>query len=306
MDKKIQGDQVVGEIRKAHEEEKTVEVIINKRTKLFFSSFTDHVPDSDEDDDKPAKPSSYTPFSYLKKKDHLVISPLYPEEGVDEIKESDHVLLRFFDGVKALEADVKFVDLDKINGEPVIVLSFPKELKVFQKRRHFRAKLIPELDLKLLNPFDARVIDISEGGLAFCYPKGMDEYAPGSIIKMKMQVPSSLLGDEDYMEFNSGLKMERPPISFVEIKGIIRNYANIDPGKGSKENICRGSTKRCGVQFTVKSAQVSLQLSEVVAQVERLFLQHVSSKRVDAKKSAKSSKKWGGIRKRKFWKKIFN
>ena len=75
------------------------------------------------------------------------------------------------------------------DGRPLIVLDLPEVLVTHQQRAHPRVDVTPPVQLQCLadaggiTPFDAKVVDIGAGGLAFLlYPGGIN-LEPGTVLQ---------------------------------------------------------------------------------------------------------------------------
>lgn len=247
-------------------EDGMVEVEINRRTRLFFTHFCDHPPELEEITDEKGQVSLrepfYRPLSYLFQHDHLLLEPLHPAVGNAQIRTSQEVLIRFFQGIRTLEGQVTFIDAFSMRGEPVIRVTFPQSLSLMRKRRFFRANLEGsgqryEVEVRKPGhkPITGRLLDISSNGLAFCNPAGPEEWPTGETVEFVIP---------PFEEGGEGMR----------IKGIIRNYA---PLTGKDGGSAEG--QRCGVQLDITSKQVAQRVDALVATVQREMLQKVMARR---------------------------
>ncbi|MBF0284536.1 MAG: PilZ domain-containing protein [Magnetococcales bacterium] len=219
-------------------------------------------------EEEPSTPPPRYPFyetcSYLKNRDHLLIAPLNPSMGNALIRGCQNVEFRFFQGVKAIEGVTAFDQAITVRGEPVIQLKFPAMVRVFRKRRHFRAKLTPDVELKLTvvrtgqAPLRTGLIDISVGGLAFCNPLTADDFPQGQAVR---------------------ILIETPDLPTMTLDGLVRNHARATLKEG-----CKKGEGRIGVQFDILSATVAMRIEELVSYVQRKHLQVV----LDRKKESAS------------------
>lgn len=256
---------------KSHEENDDLEISINDRTRNYFTTFMDHLPDlglagliqeslaasgMQAEESVVAEAPHYEPLSYLRDHDRLIIYPLTPAIGNVQIRSSKEVMLRLFQGVKCIEAEVSFVRTLTVRGEPALQLTYPRELRIYRKRRHYRAKVTKDTEIffSLERPgvgtLETALIDISVGGLGFCNPWPVENLPIGEPVKLTMH----------------GKGMER-----VQIGAFVRNH-----GHASVKEGCKKGEGRCGVQFDVCSEGVALQVEELVAYVQREFLQEVN------------------------------
>lgn len=291
--------QIVLWLTKAAKEEEKVEVVVDDHSRVYFAYFMDMLPDVPESplptptdppvaadaaaviplDGKILKvksapthvvhaPVSGESFAYIKERQNLLIAPLIPAIGNARIRTSQEVILRFFQGVKAIEAPVTFISTKEIQGEPAILLTFPKYCRVFRKRRHYRAKSTPEVVLTLTIqrqdavPIQVNLIDISVGGLACCFSEVEEGLQVGDVLRVEIRLP------------------EMEPIRVI---AYVRNL-----GRATTKEGCRKGEGRCGVQFDVINEALALQISEVVSYVQRGYLQSLQEKRSDAAPSRAS------------------
>lgn len=285
---------------KAHQEEENVEVTINERTRTFFTYFIDHVPDpvgtpdegttgtdgtpnasgelsADPDgaDQAPseadgaeevttgggnARPENYEPFSYLRARKYLLLAPLSPAVGNVQVRGSSEVSFRFFQGVKAMEGTVEFQEVVTVSGEPALKIGFPRSFRVYRKRRHFRARVTPEVQITLTikarkaEPLVARLIDISVAGLAFCNPLGEEAFPVDSPVEITLET-ADMKGK-------------------LQLTGLIRNHA-----RATKKEGCGKGDGRCGIQFDVLSTKMAMDVEGMTTYVQREFLQEVQEKK---------------------------
>lgn len=255
---------------KSHEESDDLEISINDRSRNFFSTFLDHLPDlglagliqeslaasgMQADENVAAEAPKYEPLSYLRDHDRLIVAPLVPAIGNVHIRSSKEVMIRFFQGVKCIEAEVEFVRTLTVRGEPAIQLSYPRELHIYRKRRHYRAKVTKETEITFelvgeeAGKLQTTIIDISVGGLSFCNPLPVENLPVGAPVKLTIQ----------------GKGLER-----IQIGAFVRNHGHTTVKDG-----CKKGESRCGLQFDVCSESVATLVEELVAYVQREFLQEV-------------------------------
>ncbi|MBF0588553.1 MAG: hypothetical protein HQL53_05450 [Magnetococcales bacterium] len=273
------GPQVVQWLQRAVADELYIEVHINGRTKTYFTHIVDHPPPEQEvpEGEASQEPPPHVPFSYLKEKSHLIMAPLTPDAEESEVQPGARFRFLFFDGQKGVEGSIRVLEQVGLEEGLCIKLTFPQHLKVHKMRRHHRAKVIPELDVRLLEPFGTRVIDISQGGVAFCYPSESEPLSSGAMIQVMLRAPPDLAEEERLrrLELASGLAIERPPPEEIRIKAFVRNYA---PLMGDESTFCEGAVLRCGLQFQINGARKALEVGEIVGHVERQYL-HTQSKK---------------------------
>jgi hypothetical protein len=274
----VKGDRVAQLLKKAHEGDSVVEIRINNKTQIFYSRFTDlpakQGEESSDQAQKPAKKTEHAKFDHLKKKSCLLLAEMLPNDGNKRASKGNKVLLRFYDGKKAIEGKVRFLKKVSVDGKNFLKTAFPKNLTVHQQRRHYRVKVLPEVDLRITTPFDARVIDMSVHGLSFCFPSDAGQLENGSKITLNLKIPPTLELQEK-IKLESGLEVERSGSETLECQGFVRNFAPI----AGEDKICTPGSQQCGVQFDISSATRSMEVGEVYTHVEREFLRSLAKKK---------------------------
>lgn len=258
-----------------------IELEINRKVRLFFTTLRDHFPEMALKLDatgqfKPVEPP-YPPFSYLRKRRHLLFEPLTPPEGNAQIDGANHVLLRFFKDEHAHESEVRFVKFRSIRGNPALQLDFPQSLGVIKTRRHFRARTLPDTGFAVAvkgpeGQFKARIQDMSIGGLCFC---------------------SHL--DERGLPLNEVVKIiiSPPRGGGLALNAFVRSFSDPIEQQG-----CVANSLACGLQFDVVSRAVEMKINEFVMAIQREFLAAMKEKREGIDKAreqaAEEAKTWQG------------
>ncbi|MBF0609956.1 MAG: PilZ domain-containing protein [Magnetococcales bacterium] len=265
--------QVVRYIEKALADGENVEVTINDRTRIYFSYFLDHLPEAipatpAAGADTPPTPASegtqanyppYQPYSYLREKNHLLIAPLSPAMGNALIRSSKEVDLRFFQGVKSLEFSVRFEGTLILREEPVLKLSFPREMRMIRKRRHYRAPCTEGANLqvflkKIKENIPIRIVDMSVGGLGFCYNvQDPEEFPIGSLLNLELTCPL---------------------FEKLKISAFVRNV-----GRAGTKDGCEKNSGKVGVQFDIPNETIAMHIEETVAFMQREYLQSLQARR---------------------------
>lgn len=251
-------------LRNVSEEDILVEIQLNGMTRIFHSQFMDHLPELVEEVDEEGEivfhEPVYTPYSYFARHHHILIQPLIPEAGNQQIQASEYVSLLFFHGVKAFETFVVFQKALEIRGEPAIQLSFPDYFEILPKRRFYRAKTILKANILLTlqsstmkKPQSLALSDIGEGGLAFINPLDKDAFPINESVQMVIEAPD--------------LKEK------VKINGFVRHHFRIK-GKRPRER-----RKVCAVQFDTINVKQSLQIGNLVAHAQRIHLKNLATTR---------------------------
>lgn len=275
--------QIIRYIEKALADEENVEININDRTRTYFSYFMDHLPEAlppsvvaTETVGAPLVPPlevppvypAYDPCSYLREKKHLLVAPLAPAMGNAMIRSSHDVDVRFFQGVKSLEFTVNFEGTVLVRGEPVIQLSFPKEMRMIRKRRHYRAPYSEMVELTVAikrsdkAAMHVRLVDISVGGLGFCLPpqEPGNEFVVGGTVKVEIRTP-----------------MQEP----IQVSAFVRNV-----GRAGTKDGCPRNDGKVGLQFDLPNETMAMRIEETVAYLQREYLQYVQSKKSTPKAPA--------------------
>lgn len=288
-------NKIVYYVYAAFQDDKMLEIILDDRVRIFFSRFMDHrpelIPKLDADGepllDEQGNPVTlephYVPGSYLHKGDHLLLHPLTPAIGNAQIRSCKKVTVRFFEGVKAFEAQVDFLGMTSVRGEPGIQLSFPEWLSISRKRMHFRVT-IPEyvhtpITLEKIGfaPTPARLLDISPGGLSFCHLESDPSSAPSGSSPSR-GLPAVMLDDGDALK----LTVQPQDLPGVTLKGILRRKVC------ACERQCRGKNRfMVGVQFDIPDRATENRLLEIVAHFQRIHAQENLSKRIQQERLQK-------------------
>ncbi|MBF0358048.1 MAG: PilZ domain-containing protein [Magnetococcales bacterium] len=281
------GSRVLQLLKKGHENDSVVELRINNLTQIFYANFCDLPAKPAEESEKSGKTkekkTAGTKFEHLKKKSYLLLTGIVPEEGNKRAKKGNKVLIRFYDGKKAIEGKARFLKKVLVDGKTFIKTEFPKTLKVHKQRRHYRVKVLPEVDLRITSPFAARVIDMSVQGLSFCFPSDAEQLENGSQVTLNLKIPPTLEAQEK-IKLDSGLEVARSNSESIEFTGFIRNF---NPISGDNK-ICPPGSKQCGVQFDITSAIRSMEIGEVYTFIEREFLRSLAKKKPENGKKLKS------------------
>ena len=298
------GGRIAQLFRAALEDETLIELQINERTRLFFSLLQDHPPKAEPNElGEMVDPPPYDPLSYIKEKDRLILLPLDPPVGNAQIRTSEIVLLRFFKGVKALEGNVVFQGVERINGQPVLKLSFPTELREYRKRRHFRASITrPEAYIATVSlgsrgeKVAVTPLDISAGGMAFCYPTtGHLTLGDEIVIEIGHAPPPSQEETEngepppETPPAPAGAS-PTPPASQEESLPPLRINAFVRAlGKPSPNEKCGESTaERCGAQFDLLDEHLAMEIASFVAHVQRIHLQEKQDKQLSGRQPSRA------------------
>jgi hypothetical protein len=283
----VKDGRVLQLIKKAHDSNAVVEFRINNLTQIFYSHFCDlpakPAQESGESDNNNSKKTEHVPFAHLKKKSYLLLTGLVPEDGNKRAKKGNKVLIRFYDGKKAVEAKIRFKKKVTVDGSSFLKIDFPKQLKLHKQRRHFRVKVLPEVDLRITSPFDSRVIDMSVQGLSFCFPSDATQMENGSKITLNLKIPPTLETQEKLL-LDSGLEVERSRDRTISFTGFVRNFTPIT----GDDKICPPGSQQCGVQFDITSAIRSMEIGEVYTYIEREYLRSLAKKKPQEGKKLKS------------------
>jgi hypothetical protein len=283
----VTGSRVLQLLKKGHENDNVVELRINNLTQIFYAHFCDlpakPAEESEGSGKTTEKKTAGTPFDHLKKKKYLLLTGIVPEEGGKRAKKGNKVLLRFYDGKKAIEGKARFLKKVVVEDKTFIKTEFPKTLKIHKQRRHYRVKVLPEVDLRITSPFEARVIDMSVQGLSFCFPSDAEQLENGSQITLNLKIPPTLEVQEK-IKLDSGLELTRSNGQSIEFSGFVRNFNPIS----GENKICPPGSKQCGVQFDITSAIRSMEIGEVYTFIEREFLRSLAKKKPEDGKKLKS------------------
>ncbi len=285
--KYLRDNKLISLLKKAHANASIIEIRINGKTQIFYSSFVDPPATSEnEEDEVPNAPpqKEVTPTGdHLEDTGRLFLKPLIPETGTKRAVTGNEALFRFYDGKKAVLGKAQFLNPMEGEEENLIQMTLPKVLRVVSERRYFRVKVIPELDLRLIEPLEARVLEMSAQGLSFCFPLDMDPYEKDTVLDLKLKIPPTMEVQER-LQLESGLTMERSDDEFVTFKGFVRSFKPLS----GNDKICPPGAQRCGIQLDISSAQRLLEIGEVYAFVERECMRAKAEKKGDQAKIKKA------------------
>ncbi len=242
-----------------------IEVQINKQEQVFSTHIMDCPPNLIQKPDKKDQPGiagSPGPFSYLKEEQYLLLEPLAPDEGGPQINTDAPLLIRFFNGYNALEADVTSKGYLDVQGKSALQVSFPLQLRLIHTRKHLRVLLLPDSKITLIindtimREFKARIKDMSTSGLSFCYPLDTDLLP----INTKINMIVSVLGEDD-----------------LAVEASIRHYTTISQSTCCTDTaICglRPDSPRvlCGVKFSSLNPSQEKRVDELIALIQREYL----------------------------------
>jgi c-di-GMP-binding flagellar brake protein YcgR len=256
-------------------EEERLELQVNGRVRIFFSYLVDHIPDQQRQLNNQGQfiyvDPPYTPLSFLQQKSYILISPMVPTEGNIQVGASQFVALRFFNGMHAVEAHVKFLEYAEVRKEPAIKLSFPEQMGIIRTRRHFRAKAVDDSQIVVMifstdiPTITTRIMDISVGGLAFYSPVPPDMLPRDHVINLTIQLP-----DDAPLSMDAFVRRHEP------VPGAPKEQSQLNP----QESIC-------GVQFDIADRALELRVSDLVGRIQREYLQRLRERRTQCNITSK-------------------
>lgn len=241
-------------------EEERIELEADGEVRLYFSYLKDSPPESAASGDPKSSDSTSAPFSYLRKREYLLIDPVVPRLGNAKILKSQQLLIRFFNGVHQVTAEITFAGVKEGNdGTKHIMLSYPQQLGVIRRRRHHRTKLSPNtrtfLSVQIGEhpPWVSKFVDISLGGVSFCSPQ-----------------PESLpINESIHLILHDGEGSELAVDAFVR--------QHLPPGAG--KGVCSNTNGPCGVQFDILNVAMQDRLAYFSNQAQREYLAWLRQKR---------------------------
>lgn len=250
-------ERIPGYLEKAAQELEYIEVQINGRNRMFFTFFAEDGPTPPkiwDDHDAPMElDSAY--FDYMTAGEHLFFMPVRPDEGNTQLREGDRVLFRFFLGVNAIEGQVTFQKaVWNRHGERVLKTTFPQQLRLIPQRRHFRARVPANLPLNCrveaagMTPFNARVIDLSVGGVSLKTQASPEEMPNGREVTLTLEAP-----ELPHLRLRAYARESKPMVS------------RHDDGLG----LLAPNNYRCGYQFDLPTLASEAQVSEFVVLIQR-------------------------------------
>jgi len=198
-------------------------------------------------------------WSYLGNHDTLLLEPLVPSLGNLKIRLNPEVELQGVNGQNIYRFFAGYQEVELIQGNPALRLSFPRTMEISRGRRHFRADLkdLPlPLSLEVTHPAlgSARLqlSDLSAGGLSFICEWPAEELARGVELRFSL---SSSQGD----------------FEAIELSGYLRNLVPVAQRRRGREK--QAPLLRCGVQLVLASEAVSLKVEKTAAMIQRFALQ---------------------------------
>lgn len=250
-------------------EESVVELQIGERVEIFYTYFRDLLPDSDEDRDDQGDvvasgSPSLGPFKYLDAMDQFLLDLVEPEAGNDLIRSTpDRVKIRFFKDVNALEANVTYLEDRNQGGERVLRFAWPEAMGIVKKRRHYRVKILPEMEVtvavghKRFGQFQPNVQDISSSGLAFCHAIDPKVIPEGERILVGLQRP-----DESPFQFFA----------------LVKHHIKATLKSNCKFNQETPDVTITGVQFTIPDFALVAKVDELVVGLQLQYLAALDAK----------------------------
>ncbi|ABK44888.1 hypothetical protein Mmc1_2388 [Magnetococcus marinus MC-1] len=271
-------------IKQAFMSEEHVEIQVNDQPRIFFSQFMDYLPPvvgdeppqqgetgAQDEADLFATDGPYEPLSYLDKHARLLIGPLEPEVGNEQLQASREVRLLFFENRKSFTATVCYRALQTQPEGPVYVLDFPQQLLVQRMRRHFRARVEYGVAATLNVSAEkgrkiskVELVNLSVGGLAWSNAKLIDSFEVGTRLKMDLQVDK---------------------LPAITVWGTVRNRGMEKiPRRGGKSI----NQPVVGMAFELEDNLLVQKVEQAAALVQREYLSRLRLKREAAKPPAAS------------------
>ncbi|MGR3176942.1 MAG: ATP-binding protein [Candidatus Anammoxibacter sp.] len=182
----------------------TFELFINKEEHLFYSHILNKLPDNiGEEEGSHEFAGTYAPYAYTMENKSILIEPPVSDKGYIPLKEGDQILIRFFTGHNAFEAEVPFERFVMINGKPCAAqLGFPPILTVIHTRKQLRVAALLDSSIKVnvvtpdIGTFKPCLKEMSINGLSICMPVSLSKELPvGSQLKLKVNIHDE---DEDF------------------------------------------------------------------------------------------------------------
>ncbi|MGR3218822.1 MAG: sensor histidine kinase [Candidatus Anammoxibacter sp.] len=179
----------------------TFELYINKGEHLFYGHILNKLPDNTGEDGSNGFADSYAPYTYAMEHKSILIEPPVLDEGNIPLKEGDQVLIRFFTGHNAIEAEMPFERFVMNNGRPCAAqLGFPSMLTVIHTRKQLRVATLIDSGIKvdIVKPdivtFKPCLREMSTNGLSICLPAVLSK-EPGIGSQLKLTINT---GDDDF------------------------------------------------------------------------------------------------------------
>lgn len=254
-------DQILPYLQTIFFEEHLLEIQVDQTTRIFFAHISDDLPEMVEDDQDGeiviVEPD-YESGSYLKKLDNFLLTPLTPGIGNGQIRNSKHLLIRFFTGTTAIELGCTFREQGAVRENPVLRIDFPVIGRVNRNFRSFRIKAVPTIDAKVcirrmednaVSELLYQIVDVSAEGLAFQMPADHPPFQLHQLLKFSIMV--------------SG-------ITDLEVVANVRHTTKARDKNGLKVI--------CGVQFDLETRALAAELEKMAATVQRLHLREIAER----------------------------
>ncbi|MBF0588552.1 MAG: PilZ domain-containing protein [Magnetococcales bacterium] len=192
---------------------------------------------------------------------YLLISALLPESGNRGMapKVAVHLLLK--DGDHCIEARTTVREEALVEARHAWRLELPLRFRKLPRRKLHRLKAASSFRLFMTAPFDAELIDLSRGGMAFRFDDGGGHLSKGEAVDLTLRVPDVS---------NEKARHGRPPAEdcsenawrTFDVRGEV-SYLLPKGNQGHKQ------AGRCGVTFLPDDADQAMAISEMVGEVER-------------------------------------
>lgn len=182
----------------------------------------------------------------------ILITPLEPPEGNMRIRKASKVVIGFYLGLESFRTVVSFRKVQRIETGQAIELSWPPAFQSAPKRQQHRIEIPADMNLEVQvqkrgsEPFTARIVDISPGGLSFTCNE--------------LPVPLES-GDKVGLSIRGEILMGTPIITFGNITSL------------TKARDCKDvqvSRQLYGVQFKMLSVADAMSVDRLVEAVETI------------------------------------
>ncbi|MBF0189664.1 MAG: PilZ domain-containing protein [Magnetococcales bacterium] len=182
----------------------------------------------------------------------ILITPLEPPDGNMRIRKAAKVVIGFCLGLELFRTVVSFRKVQRVETGQAIELSWPPAFQRSPKRQQHRVDIPADMDLEVqvqkrgAEPFTARIVDLSPGGLSFTCDA--------------LSVPLES-GDKVGLSIRGEILMGTPIITFGTITSMTR-------ARDCKD--VQVSRQLYGVQFRMLSVADAMSVDRLVEAVETI------------------------------------
>ena len=241
--------------------QESIDIFINDDTQLFCSRIVDKLPDNIDNNEFAESAASYSPYSYMKQCNSILIEPPVTCNGYVTLNKNDQFLVRFYTGHSSHETRVPFQQTLLADGKPVAVkIGLPEQVSVLHTRQQLRVSALPDSEIKLkvtspyIGNYKPRLREMSILGLSFCISNQLINKFP---IGTKVELTLTIQDDVNLVA--QGTTCHCTPVSTMEC---CVNKPECDTEFGESKAVC-------GIDFDNIDHPRELQVNEIVYFIQR-------------------------------------